>query len=330
MEHIVIRNAGLNNATRISLGKDMEFTQTAIGRSPFRLDHEGRPVDVRVGDRLFIAQAGYGVIGSSRIAEVSQRVSIARHEDIDALRKRYPSLEATYWESLRDSMLKARERSKALQFVGVRATLERAYPDEEQFPLNRARGEQSSWVVLDTSARKERVFARRGVSVSATLAERTEGDYGSIPDKVRWAVTAIWKGANFGERKPGEALHYDHFVPKALGGPGILAENVIPLPKSLNLAKKHLVVRGFAMVAHEWGLLTTREAAAFDSSDQRKTPAVRQARLTKRVTKLIRSRPLSEQRRFYFAVLERSIDRASNGKTMRSLFAEAGALPPGT
>ena len=331
MEHLVIRNASLNNQNldivdEMDLRKMKILTESLIGRMPsaFTAGEDGHSKHVHTGDLVWLAQAGYGVIGTLRISQVYPVAEVRSHAEIDVLKKdsRYSSLEATYWEHLRDRLPNLKGR--AMYFASVAITVEQQFSKTDQFRLSLPPHFQQSWVVLTDSVKKGQFFSKRGQSLSAALAEEEAGgDYGAITPKVRLAVRGIWKDEFFGDRLPGEELHYDHFVPRALGGPGILAENIVPTPGPINQVKKHKLVPEFADVADAWGLLSEEEYRTWGSMFDNAATLENQRNLTKRITSTIRARPHDEQRKFYFQVLEKGV-----GPRVRTLFTEAGALPP--
>lgn len=320
MDHLIIRNADLNSTDVIRLPASGSFTQASIGRSPFALSDDGTPRDLGLGDVLWIAQAGYGVVAKARIAGIAPEVTITSLEDIEALRRAHRHLAATYWDDLRDRLAKARETGKPVKFIAINYDQADNLPLNEQFRLVRERGMRSSWISFRDQAAKAKAFAMQGTSVSSALQEDEAGDYGAIPDKIRWAVIQVWKTRCVGERQSAdESCEFDHFVPRALGGPGILLENVIPLPKSLNRAKSHRVPASFPTIAYRWSLLTDDERRSWGDPTAEGELRRRQEQLTRRVTAAVRKLPVDDQRRFYFEVLEAGV-----GTHVRAYFAEAG------
>lgn len=324
MEHLIIRNASLNSTEVIRLDPTGCFTQVRVGANPFALDAMGAPRDVRPGDLLWVAQSGYGVVGTARITHLSPPVSVSSLDDIEALRREHRGFAPTYWDDLRDRLPGARAKGGVLKLVFVHYEQGVTFTPGEQFRLVRKRGAQNSWIVFRDDQAKAAAFAKRGISVSATLLEEEAGDYGAIPDKIRWAVIQVWKTHCVGQRQhPDEPCEFDHFVPKALGGPGILLENVIPLPRHLNRAKSHRVPASLAAIARQWNLLTDEEHRTWGDPTAEGSVRRGQEQLTRRVTAAIRGRPVPDQRRFYFEVLETGI-----GPHVRTYFEEAGVRHP--
>ena len=324
-EHLTIRNAALNNLDLDVLEyidlRDMKcLTQTRKGGSPFALGPDGLPKNVDAGDRVWVAQAGYGVIGTVLITNIHQPVQIRNHEDVSRLKKEVRSLEATYWESLRD--LVDELKGKSLGFIALDVRAERVLETAEHFRLTKPKGMQSSWFTL-TEEMKASLFAKQGQSVSAALLEdETLGEYGVISPKVKYLVRQIWSDLTDRIHADGEVVHLDHLVPKALGGPGCLIYNVIPLPGSQNVWKQHAVPPALPMVAHRWKLLSDEEHQGWGAMDDIPSVKEQQRDLTKRVTATMRKRPVLEQKRFYFEVMEYAY-----GASVRERFARHNALP---
>jgi len=327
-EHLVIRNPELNeknlDVIKVwNLRKCEVLTQSKIGGVPagFAADKHGQPRNVHAGDLVWFAQSDYGVIGTLRIKTVYPITKVKSHSDIDELKRQHPALAATYWEHLREQLPKLNGR--VMYFAGVATAFVQQFSLAEQFRLNKLG--QRSWVVLNAENKKE-LFKNQGQSAeAASLEYEAGGDYGKITPRVRFLIARIWKDECFGDQEPGEAIHLDHVVPKALGGPGILVENIVRLPASINLAKKHFVVKDFVDVARIWGLLTDEEYSGWGEMFDENAILTRQQRnLTERITMAIRGKPPHEQRKFYFQILEKLV-----GKRVRELFKAAGVpLPP--
>ena len=66
-DHVIIRNADLNAVDLIEVKEVGVFTQTRLGRAFKKVDAKGFLADVHVGDRLWVAQAGRGVIAECQI-----------------------------------------------------------------------------------------------------------------------------------------------------------------------------------------------------------------------------------------------------------------------
>lgn len=322
MEHLIIRSASVNSTEIIRVASAGEFTQVRIKQNPFATDANGHPRDLKPGDPVWVAQSNYGVIGKVYLAEKPLTMfTVEGLERIEALRKAFPGLSATYWDTVRDRLAEARGKHQELKMAVIHYERGENFPLADQFRLVRKRGAQNSWMSFRSEADKAEAFAKRGTSVSSALLEEDAGgDYGLITDKIRWAVLQVWKDRCAGVRNgEGEPCEFDHHVPRALGGPGVLLENVIPLPRSLNRAKSHRAPVSFPRVAQRWGLLTDSEAASWGDVVSEGAVRANQERLTKRVTAAVRKLPVLDQRRFYFQVLEDGL-----GRHVRSYFEEAG------
>ena len=332
-EHLVIRDPQLNNQSLEvvkvwNLRNCKILSQSKIGGLPsgFTADKHGQPRNVHVGDLVWFAQKRYAVIGTLRIKAVYPIREVKSLEDIETLRKDslYSSLEATYWDSLRDDLPKLKGR--VIKFASVETEFGQQFSEADQFLLNSPPNFQQSWVVLDSPENKE-LLRNKGKSLFAdSPQDNANGDYGMIIPRVRLEVMQIWKDGYFGNRLPGENLHFDHVVPRSLGGPGILKENIVPLPDAINLKKKDRVVWAFVTVARAWGLLKQEECDAWGDMYAEGQIFERQKMLTRSITADIRTRPRDEQRKFYFQILA----EYAGEERVRRLFKAAGpgALPP--
>jgi hypothetical protein len=306
--HVIIRNTKVNAVRLIEVSDRGSFTETKMG-SPFRkLNAEGRPVGIEVGDTLLVAQSGRGVIAECEVEDPLPAVRIATLEDLERLRREVKlNLSLEYWDNLRAKLLARPPGSlRDLFFHAIAYRCRRRLSPAEIFPLNLPRGFQNSWLTIDPSDSKG-VLALRGKPQNTGDSEDL-AQYGIITSKVRNLVFQVWGTSSPVQVQPDEALEYDHWIPKALGGPGIFVENVVPLPKRMNIRKSAHVGNGFPTVSRQVGLLFPEDEALdwglFPHSQELKSE---KARVVKRVTEQVRAWPVPRQKSFYFWVMAHTI-----------------------
>jgi hypothetical protein len=301
-EHAIIRNADVNAVRLIEVSDSGYFTQATMGRGFRALDAEGRPRDVAVGERLWVAQSGRGVIAECEIADLPPAVLVTDLMGIERLRKRaeLTGFAPKYWDELRDRLLRSPGKTLFVSPIGYRCRHRLAPADI--FRLNKAGGRQHSWFTFDPGT-PDGLLAFRGQPV--VTGDTTDlANYGKITDKVRNLVFQVWGATPAIPAMMGESIDFDHWVPKSLGGPGIYVENVLPLPKRANIRKSAHVGVGFLHVSKRLGLLLPEDEAldwALFPRDPETGGA--KAKAVRRVTSAVRDWPVVRQRAFYFAVL---------------------------
>jgi hypothetical protein len=324
MEHIVIRSLTANGLPRNDASIQRQargvLTQTRIGRPPFKLGADGRPLTIHEGDEIWLAYSGYGVTGKLRITKVVPVIDLRTDADVNAAAEQFYSLDPTYWNDVRSKVERASARDQPVYLCAFHVEPTQHFEVEDHFLLNKPRHAEWSWMTLDTDEKREQYLALRNTPiVQGPFADDGVRDYGFISPRVKLAVNMAWKGKAWGPVEAGESLHFDHFVPKALGGPGIYPENVVITASTLNLAKKHRIPSALPQVARQWDLLTQQEVENWGLFDGDKRDFERQQRLCRRVTAQIRERPEKERREFYLEVLS-----LGTGEDVRAKFIEAG------
>ena len=195
----------------------------------------------------------------------------------------------------------------------------RRLPPKEIFRLNLKKGAQNSWYTLNDETGGD-LFALRGVPVVTGGTEDLE-NYGTINGKVKNLAFQVWGTMTPIPAEAGETKHWDHWIPRSLGGPGIFVENVVPLPAGMNLKKSAFVAAGFLGVAKMQGLLLPEDLKLdwqmFPEGGGVKNA---QAAAVRRVTSHVKEWPVDRQKAFYFAVMEWTI------QDLRSRF-EKGGIP---
>lgn len=305
--HVVIRNSDVNAVPLIEVSDFGAFTQTRMG-GPFRkLGPDDRPTGILPGETLWVAQSGRGVIAECEIAELQPTIRIRTLEDIELLRqaRRY-GFACEYWDDLRNRIMKGHpEFKKVLYFNEIRYRCRRRLPPSDIFPLNQPRGAQSSWITFDPKEESGILALRGQPQVTGDAADLA--NYTTITNKVRNLVFQIWGVSTPIPPLERERIHYDHWIPKSLGGPGIYAENVVPLPQGANIRKSAAVAPGFLQVSRSVGLLTPEDEKLdwqlFPNSGHSD-----KARAVKRVTEHVRTWPVPKQKAFYFQILAHTIE----------------------
>ena len=304
--HVVIRNSDINAVPLIEVSDSGYFTQTRMG-APFRkLGPDDRPLGILPGETLWVAQAGRGVIAECEIKELQPTVRIRTLEDIELLRQsRRFDLASKYWDDLRGRIMKGHpDFRKVLYFNEISYRCRRRLPPSEIFPLNQPPGAQNSWITFD-SDEDSGILALRGRPQITGDAADLE-NYATITNKVRNLVFQIWGVSTPIPPLDREPIHYDHWIPKSLGGPGIYAENVVPLPRGANIRKSAAVGHGFFQVSRLAGLLMPEDEQLdwqlFPNSGRSD-----KAQAVKRITEHVRAWPVPKQKAFYFQILAHTI-----------------------
>ena len=302
VEHIIKRNADINQVETIEIPETGKFMQARRKRPPFKIGSDGRPLNIRVGETVWVAQSGYGVIAKCEITDLDPVIWLHSYEDLEAVCERFP-MSPTYWDQERGKLKKAMVAGDPLCIQVVRYRRTKLLARGEHFPLELPRGLRNSWITMNDEQKAE-YFCKQATSLHDRLDDLDTTDYAAIPASVRQAAGLIWPAQSFlSGHNTSEPLEYDHFVPKSLGGPGIFPQNVVPLTRSENRAKRDRPLKPLATVAMKEGLVARPVWEAWDS-DARAGPTFgHQQAVVRNVTAAVRTWPRHKQRQFYLDVL---------------------------
>lgn len=308
MEHLVKRNPDyLNDPAEIQkyqVGERSFFTQTRVGLAPFATGPDNYPSKVQRGDILWIMETGYGVFTRSKVTHAGKVIPITDLNELSEVRRSFGyafQMQTNYWKRLEKDVLRAQSNEKPLYFAAVEHEI--TDTSFEPFPIETQSGNQTAWEYLNSETKRERFSLRGKVSVEERLAD--SGDDGNIPTRVCLDVQEIWQGRTVIGEPIDQGVEFDHHIPKSVGGPGGLRENVVPMPWGFNRVKSNRIPKGLVLVAQKEGLGTVSQEN-IEKWDSSTTRIEWQERVARGITRDVRKLPLEEQRAFYLGVLMQS------------------------
>ena len=173
-------------------------------------------IKVKPKDIIYVAQNGYAIFGKGIVKTVLKYEFNSLEDFIFHALHKSCVKDDSYWLS------KIKEYSKNLPTPKIKL-LEYELVDTECFdyiiPLEKKYLKQSSWYYLNEDTK----FIVSKVQSTLTL---------HIPSKIRVSVYHKFKIIS-----KNHIIDIDHFVPKSIGGPGNIIENLIPISASINRNK---------------------------------------------------------------------------------------------
>lgn len=192
--------------------KEGWYCEVSINKSP-------NGAKAKVEDEVYIAQNGYAIFAQGKITKI-RPVQIL--EGLSA----FVQFALLHSKVVDDGFWLSKIKNYAIKDEPFKVYVFEYYIDEvEQFdfcvPLSERFLKQSAWYYLDDNFQLEKR------AENSTLTKH-------IPSKIRSEVYHKYKiGSNR------HIIDIDHLVPKSLGGPGNIIENLIPIAASINRRKSN-------------------------------------------------------------------------------------------
>jgi len=321
--HLVVRDASLVfDPAKMKTNKAGDFRiliQAHRNRRPFRADLNGYPIRVKEGDTVYLMEKGYGIYDKSHITSVSKVLKINTPQEFRAIRDQYdPYLSNPYWRMLQQRF-KNINRGQFLGLCFVEIEIDQG---DNRFKVNFKNGTRCSWITL-----KGQSDIDSWIDFDSTPEETAYEDIGSyseIPPRTRYKVSRIWRINSMDQKD------FDHFIPKSVGAPGFLEENIIPTALTVNRGKSNCIPKELVEITYEYkkqgkfrSLDITRDDInnwdPFISRSEKFKPQQSKAR---QIVSEVAKWQEKDQRKFYKDILKQAFDRKdpiAGGKNIESL-----------
>lgn len=248
---------------------------------------------LKLGERIYVSENAYGIYAKGYIVEVHPIEEFTSTEQILSYHAEHGLKDEAYWFNMARKLNEANKKKPSVlycqSFVVDLKLLDRVRPLVGE--LRDLAKIQNSLTRLD----KEMVRAIR----DSEEAVSTELD-GKIPGHLRLDLYALFnKKAGLGTW-----IDVDHFVPKSVGGPGNIAENLVPVGFSLNRYKGNAIPKGVFIVAKEFEALSKFVSINFlaSSTDFQNSAEAKEA--ARKICDVVNSWPIKEARKFYLNVMK--------------------------
>lgn len=175
-------------------------------------------VKVKSGDTIYLAQNGYAIFGKGIVDKVSSFELHSLEEFVHYAMHKSQVDDKLYWLS----KFKAYSEKLPVSVIkGFEYNLINTETFDFAIPLEKRFLEQPSWYYLED----DYTFTIPSSSENITL---------HIPTKIREAIYHKYKIVS-----DEHIIDIDHFVPRSIGGPGNIIENLIPISASINRRKSN-------------------------------------------------------------------------------------------
>jgi hypothetical protein len=244
-------------------------------------------------DKIYVSETSYGIYAMGYVVDVHPIVEFTSPEQLLSYHAEHGLKDEVYWFNMARKLNEAnREKPSVLyyqSFVVDLKLFDRVRPLVGE--LRALAKKRNTLTQLD----KEMVRAIR----DSEEAVSTELD-GKIPGYLRLNLYALFnKKAGLGTW-----IDVDHFVPKSVGGPGNIAENLVPVGFSLNRYKGNAIPKGLFTMANEIDPLSKYVKNVFLTSKADFLNTVEAKESARKICDVVNSWPIKESRKFYLNVMK--------------------------
>ena len=198
----------------------------------FNLNEGGWLCEVKIGSRpsgykvkkrdiIYVAESGYAIYGKGEVGEIVRKENLGLDEFVQFACCESNIKDSRYWfPRIQKFVIKRKENQKI--FI-LEYKLINTVSYETPFLLQEKYNQQSSWYYLDEN------FVIEDVPEFQNVVSK-------IPGHVRMEIYS-----KYNLHSKSHIIDIDHFVPKSVGGPGSIGENLVPIGLSLNRVKSNRV-----------------------------------------------------------------------------------------
>lgn len=304
MAHYLIKRSNAFRELHRSNSKSKGYFEIIISKRKL----QPPSASIELGDTVFVAETSGGIYAKGTVIKSNDVEEFSRIEDVLEFSKKFN--DEAYW------MDKIREFSRALQtdenyrlrchqYFIKQKLLRRTIPYDGPLKRYDASINRGLATIFFKLKDEDVQYLKESPNFSLKHVSALKPD---IPGNLRLKIYSFFNR----NHAISHLIDIDHFVPKSVGGPGNIIENLVPIGFSLNRYKNDSIPRGFFAVAAR-----EKYAAMFAEfkkdihvlADERdvfiktkKNPSAKNIALS--MNDLIRKWDVSEARKFYLEVSE--------------------------
>ncbi|MBM5788016.1 MAG: HNH endonuclease [Pelagibacterales bacterium] len=212
--------------------KDVDFNLKDGWYCEVSLNKNPTGINVKPGDSIYIAQNGYAIYGKGVVNKVDNFKFHSLEELVHYALHKSNVKDNDYWIS---KFKDYSDKLPVLSIKGFEYNLINTECFEFAIPLEKRFLQQPVWYYLEDN------FTLKIPSSSKNLTTH-------IPTKIRLEVYQKFKIVS-----NEHLIDIDHFVPRSIGGPGNIIENLIPISASINRKKSNHIPSKLLDLAKEFG-----------------------------------------------------------------------------
>ena len=209
-----------------------EFTESRINGFPYSNK-------LNIGDKILVSETSYGIYASGSVTKVDEIIEFNSVNEILNYTEKNKIRDVKYWYNLilRFKQKKESDSNSVLRFQQYfieQKLLNRTIPFFEEIKSLK-KIQNSIYEIKDLETLKSiDSFIIKPKSI------RLEKFDSKIPNSLRMDLYSLFNQ----KYNISTWIDIDHFIPKSVGGPGNIAENLVPVGFSLNRYKSNAIPKG--------------------------------------------------------------------------------------
>ena len=209
-----------------------EFTESRINGFPYSNK-------LNIGDKILVSETSYGIYASGSVTKVDEIIEFNSVNEILNYTEKNKIRDVKYWYNLilRFKQKKESDSNSVLRFQQYfieQKLLNRTIPFFEEIKSLK-KIQNSIYEVKDLEILKSiDSFIKKPRSI------KLEKFDSKIPNSLRMDLYSLFNQ----KYNISTWIDIDHFIPKSVGGPGNIAENLVPVGFSLNRYKSNAIPKG--------------------------------------------------------------------------------------
>ena len=258
MEHLVKRSIKFSDKGVLKAARHTDvFTESSVNKRP-------PGFKARDGEVVWVAEVGYGIYACGKISTEPSMLTFSSIDDLLDRRNEIPVQEDRYILSLITKI----HRSKTFRYLKVLVVHVEVEDIGGVIEIPAKYKTQGAWFYVEPG---------QIVQDDSRSSPNLDPE---IPGAVRLRV--YQQLAQAADR---HIIDIDHFVPRSVGGPGNIEENLVPVSYRLNRYKSDRIPRGLFVVSSEYDELRDLLPVDWQSSEE---DFLRGAKYTDAAKKIVR------------------------------------------
>lgn len=244
------------------------------------------------GDIIYVSETSYGIYAQGVVVQVDKIIEFTSVVQILNYCTEHKLKDVAYWFNMARKLSQANSVKPSILYY-------------QSYKVNLSLFNKIRPLIgdLQNLAKRQSSFSKIDVNVVNTILNYNFGSSTKLDDRIPGYLRLELYSLFNKKAGLGTWIDVDHFVPKSVGGPGNIAENLVPVGFSLNRYKGNAIPKGVFLVAKEFEDLSKFVGNNFltSSKDFQNTAEAKDA--ARKICDVVNSWPINDARQFYLNVL---------------------------
>lgn len=261
-----------------------QYSENSINRKP-------PSAKLKRDDIIYVSETSYGIYAQGVVVEVKKIIEFTAVEQILNYYTEHKFKDVAYWFNMARKLSQANSVKPSILYY-------------QSYKVNLSLFDKIRPLIGELHyLAKYRAFSKIDENVVNTILNYNFGSSTKLDDRIPGYLRLELYSLFNKKAGLGAWIDVDHFVPKSVGGPGNIAENLVPVGFSLNRYKGNAIPKGLFIVANEFDPLSKFMRSVFLTSkaDFLNTAEAKEA--ARKIGDVVNSWPIKDAREFYLNVM---------------------------